>query len=202
MFTGIISDIGSIASVEPMAGGFRITVSCSYDPGTIFLGASIACAGVCLTVSKISDNKYGCDFSAEVSQATLSCTTLGRLGNADRINLERSLKIGDELGGHLVQGHVDGVALIEHIGDEGESRRVRFKAPGPLIPFIAPKGSIVLDGTSLTVNMVDIDVFEVNIIPYTLNVTTWAERMSGDAVNLEIDLLARYIARYEDTRIR
>jgi len=198
MFTGIVTDIGEIVEVE-RRGDTAFTIACNYPPESIAVGASTACAGVCLTVTELrSSNRYACAFTAEASAETLSKTTLGAWRKGAKINLERSLKVGDELGGHIVSGHVDGVATIESIVPEGDSRRFTFAAPEHLARFIAAKGSVALDGTSLTVNDVDGNRFGVNLISHTLAVTTWGEAEAGDRVNIEIDMLARYVARLQE----
>lgn len=195
MFTGIVSDIGRVAASEPGANGSRLFIECAYDATSIEIGASIACAGVCLTVVELDAAPQGCRFAANVSAETLSCTNIGDLVAGAAINLERALKANDELGGHMVLGHVDGVAEITSREADGGSVRFSFTAPQDLARFIAPKGSIALDGASLTVNGVAGSVFSVNIVPHTSRVTTWGERKAGDRVNLEVDLLARYLAR-------
>jgi riboflavin synthase len=199
MFTGIITDIGTIEAVE-QRGDTRFTISCGYDAAGIALGASIACAGCCLTVVSVEPREDGGSrFTVDVSAESLSKTTLGGWQQGTRINLERALKAGDELGGHIVSGHVDGVAEIVATRDEGGSRRFTFRAPAALARFIAPKGSVCLDGTSLTVNEVNGAEFGVNLIPHTLEVTTWGSARPGDRVNLEIDMLARYVARLNES---
>ncbi len=190
LFTGIVTGIGTVCSME-RRGDTRFVITSNYPPETIDLGASIACAGCCLTVVAKGTNSFSIDASAE----TLSKSTLGNWKVGTRINLERPLKMGDELGGHVVSGHVDGVAEIVSIRPEGDSRRFRFRVPSDLARFIASKGSVTLDGTSLTVNEVDGNEFGVNIIPHTQAVTTWGHARKGDAVNVEIDMLARYVAR-------
>ncbi|WP_022708287.1 MULTISPECIES: riboflavin synthase [Paracoccus] len=192
MFTGIITDIGKVAQVE-MRGDMRARIACSYDMGGVDLGASIACDGVCLTVIAKGGDWFDVDISAE----TLSKTNIGTNGwpVGKRLNLERALRVGDELGGHIVSGHVDGVATIVEARNEGDSLRLTFEAPADLARFIAPKGSVTLNGTSLTVNEVSGNRFGINLIPHTQEVTTWGEAATGDAVNLEIDTLARYVAR-------
>jgi riboflavin synthase len=195
MFTGIVSDVGRIAAIEPHDRGARIAVACGYAPGGIEIGASIACAGVCLTVVGCAPEGGGSRFEADVSAETLSCTTLGVCAAGDPINLERALRMGDELGGHMVQGHVDGVAEVSGRDEDGQSIRFELRAPADLARFIAPKGSIALDGTSLTVNSVRGEVFSVNLVPHTSRMTTWGTRRVGDRVNLEVDLVARYLAR-------
>jgi len=192
MFTGIITDIGTVSNVE-MRGDMRARISCGYDMAGVELGASIACDGVCLTVVDKGDDWFDVDISAE----TLSKTNIGANGWAPgrRLNLERALRVGDELGGHIVSGHVDGVAVIEVMRDEGDSTRITLRAPEALARFIAAKGSVALNGTSLTVNEVDGTSFGINVIPHTQAVTTWGGAKPGDRVNLEIDTLARYVAR-------
>ncbi|CAM3028429.1 riboflavin synthase alpha chain [Paracoccus aminovorans] len=192
MFTGIITDIGEVSRVE-MRGDMRARIACHYDMAGVELGASIACDGVCLTVVEKGPDWFDVDISAE----TLSKTNIGANGWAagKRLNLERALRVGDELGGHIVSGHVDGVAVIEDMRDEGDSTRITFRAPETLARFIAPKGSVALNGTSLTVNEVEGARFGINVIPHTQAVTTWGAARPGDAVNLEIDTLARYVAR-------
>lgn len=194
MFTGIITNVGTVRSIEPMNEGVRLMIETAYDPNTIDMGASIACGGPCLTVVGKGDNADRW-FSVEAWEEALRLTTIGEWGEGRRINLERSLKIGDELGGHIVSGHVDGTALIIARKDEGDAVRFTFEAPDALARFIAPKGSVALDGTSLTVNGVDGAQFDVLIIKHTLGVTTWGERDEGDRVNLEVDTMARYAAR-------
>ena len=186
MFTGIITDIGNVSQVE-MRGDMRARIACHYDMAGVDLGASIACDGVCLTVVEKGTDWFEVDISAE----TLSKTNIGANGWAPgkRLNLERALRVGDELGGHIVSGHVDGTAVIEEMHDEGGSTRVTFRAPEGLARFIAEKGSVALNGTSLTVNEVEGARFGVNLIPHTQTVTTWGEARVGDAVNLEIDTL-------------
>ncbi len=194
MFTGIVTDIGEIASVEK-AGDLRARVLCSPATAQAELGASIACDGVCLTVVNRGEAGGRDWFDVDVSAETASRTTLAGWRSGTRINLERSLKVGDELGGHIVTGHVDGVAEVLSETDEGDSTRLRFRAPAGLARFIASKGSVALNGASLTVNEVEGDVFGVNLIPHTKTVTTWGGVQPGDRVNLEIDTLARYVAR-------
>ncbi len=193
MFTGIITDIGRIAALE-QRGDTRVRIATGYDTGGIDIGASIACDGVCLTVVALGDDWFEVDASAE----TLSKTNLGGWAPGRRINLERALKVGDELGGHIVSGHVDGLAEVVARHDEGDSTRLRFRAPDTLAGFIAPKGSVALNGTSLTVNEVEGAEFGVNLIAHTKAVTTWGDVALGDAINLEIDTLARYVARLRD----
>jgi len=208
MFTGIVTDVGEVAAVEGAQGTLkRLRISASYDPATIALGASIACGGPCLTVVAVGPREGGCWFDVDAAAETLERTTVGEWKPGTRINLERALKIGDELGGHIVTGHVDGLATIVNVepitaGDNpwGPTARFTIQAPAQLAPFIAEKGSVCLDGTSLTVNTVEGDLFTVLIIPHTLAVTTWGERKEGDRLNLEVDLMARYAARLADAR--
>ncbi len=194
MFTGIITDIGKIAELEK-AGDLRARISTGYDTAGIDIGASIASDGVCLTVIALGPGWYDVQISAE----TVSKTNIGDWRVGGRVNLERALRVGDELGGHIVSGHVDGVARVVSVSEDGDSTRIRFRAPADLSRFIAPKGSVALNGTSLTVNEVQGDQFGVNLIPHTKEVTTWGEVGEGDAVNLEIDTLARYVARLAET---
>ena len=196
MFTGIITDIGRVATVE-MRGDMRARIACGYDMTGVDLGASIACDGVCLTVvAKRTDGGTGW-FDVDIAAETLGKTNIGATGWAvgKRLNLERALRVGDELGGHIVSGHVDGVARIIAAHREGDSLRLTFEAPAALARFIAPKGSVALNGTSLTVNEVEGNRFGINLIPHTQQVTTWGDARTGDAANLEIDTLARYVAR-------
>jgi len=193
MFTGIITDVGQVRQVEKR-GDTHIVIATHYDVGAIDIGASIACSGVCLTVvekGSAADRWFAVTASAE----TLAKTNIGTWTGGDSVNLERPMRLGDELGGHIVSGHVDGIARIVDIKPEGESQRVRFEAPAELARFIAPKGSVALDGVSLTVNEVEGTRFGVNLIPHTLSVTTFGRAKPGALVNLEVDLLARYVAR-------
>ncbi|KPA23091.1 Riboflavin synthase [Shimia sp. SK013] len=190
MFTGIITDIGEIRALEKR-GDLRARIGTGYDTAGIDLGASIASDGVCLTVVELGPDWYDVEISAE----TVSKTNLGSWVEGKAVNLERALKVGDELGGHIVSGHVDGVAQLVAMRDEGDSTRFTFRAPETLAKFIAPKGSVALNGTSLTVNEVDGCDFGINIIPHTKEVTTWGQAKVGDGINLEIDTLARYVAR-------
>ena len=193
MFTGIITDLGEVRSVE-QRGGTRLAITTAYETGSIEIGASIACSGACLTVAD-----KGADwFAADVSAETLNCTTLGAWRVGTRVNLERPLRLGDELGGHFVLGHVDGVARIVSREPEGESVRFAFAVPDALSGFIAAKGSVTLDGVSLTVNRVEDSRFEVNLVPHTLRCTAFTSARPDDRVNLEIDVLARYIARINE----
>ena len=192
MFTGIVTDLGEVVETED--GVFRI--SCSYDAATIEIGASIACDGCCLTVTHLEAQGPGRTvFAVGVSNETLSCTTLGRWRAGKRVNLERSLRLGDEMGGHLVTGHVDGVAEIAGVETDGVSKRFEIVCPKELKRYVAAKGSVALDGTSLTVNAVAGNRFGVNIIPHTLQVTSWGQKGAGDVLNMEVDLMARYVAR-------
>ncbi|MBM3534326.1 MAG: riboflavin synthase [Alphaproteobacteria bacterium] len=190
MFTGIVADVGRVASVAER-GDRRFVLTTAFDTGTIAVGASIACSGCCLTVVEKSAGRFAVDASGE----TLSVTTLGDWREGTEVNLERALRLGDELGGHLVSGHVDGVGRVVSIREEGASRRIVFEAPAGLGRYIAAKGSIAVDGVSLTVNEVDGRRFGVNIIPHTWTRTTFRHLAEGSRVNLEIDLLARYVAR-------
>jgi riboflavin synthase len=196
MFTGIITDVGGVVARE----GGVFTVRSHYDPATILLGASIAHDGCCLTVTGLKAVPGGCSYTLDVSNETLSKTTLGTWAVGRAVNLERALKAGDELGGHIVSGHVDGVARIIAIEADGNSRKFTFEVPAELARFIAPKGSVALDGTSLTVNDVSGNRFGVNLIPHTLTHTAWGGKTAGDPVNLEIDLFARYVARLMEHR--
>lgn len=198
MFTGIITDIGEVLEVE-QRGDLRARIATSYDPDTIDIGASIACDGVCLTVIALGSAPRNW-FDVEISAESVSMTNIGRnrWTSGRRVNLERALKVGDELGGHIVSGHVDGVADVVSLEDEGDSTRVKFRAPDDLAKFIAPKGSVTLNGTSLTVNEVDGAVFGVNFIPHTKTATTWGDVAVGDPINLEVDTMARYVARLRD----
>lgn len=196
MFTGIITGIGRVVAAD----GGRFAIRSDDPAASIALGASICHDGVCLTVTGIEPEGAGSRYTLDVSNETLSLTTLGEWHAGRQVNLERALKAGDELGGHIVSGHVDGVARIVDIRPDGESRRLTFEAPAALAPFIAPKGSVALDGTSLTVNEVDGARFGVNLIPHTLTVTTWGGKKPGDRVNIEIDPLARYVARLLEMR--
>ena len=196
MFTGIVTDLGEVLQLE-QKGDLRARIATGYDTDRIDIGASIACEGVCLTVialGSVPRNWFDVEISAEtVSKTNLSGWTVGK-----RLNLERALKVGDELGGHIVSGHVDGVAEVVAIRPEGDSLRVTFRAPEDLAKFIAPKGSVALNGTSLTVNEVDGRDFGINFIPHTQKVTTWGGVKLGDRVNLEVDTMARYVARLRE----
>ena len=199
MFTGIITSLGEIMAADRSGDDLRLKIACDYAPDSMDIGASIACSGVCLTVVEKGAHDRGGWFLADVSAETLDKTTLGERKVGDRINLERSLKIGDELGGHIVSGHVDGVGEIAALAMDGESLRVTVAAPAGLSRFIAAKGSVAMDGASLTVNEVEGNRFGVNLIPHTREVTTFGGLEVGRQVNLEIDLLARYVARLAET---
>jgi len=190
VFTGIITDLGSVRSISG-DGDKRFEIATLYDTGTIDDGASIACSGACLTVIDKGDGW----FAAMVSNETLSCTTLKDWHESTPVNLERAMKVGDELGGHIVSGHVDGVGKVISIEPDADSHRFRFRVPSSIASLIAAKGSIAIDGVSLTVNDVEGDTFGVNIIPHTMAVTTIGKKQPGDTVNLEVDMLARYVAR-------
>jgi riboflavin synthase len=195
MFTGIISDVGHIIDITPLGELSRLRIASAYDAGSISLGSSIANSGPCLTVVGVEPRGEGSALAFDVGAETLAVTTLGRWGAGGRVNLERSLKVGDELGGHMVSGHVDGTAELLSRRDFDGMAHFRFRAPKDLAKFIAVKGSVALDGTSLTVNAVEGDTFEILLIPHTLKVTTWGERKVGDTVNIEVDQMARYAAR-------
>ncbi len=190
MFTGLITDIGRVRSVAGN-GQLRIVIESPICRQGTAIGVSIACAGVCLTVVEFTDDWFACEASAE----TLSCTTLGHWQPGTAVNLERPLKLGDELGGHLVLGHVDGVAHVVERQADGSSTRFSFEAPHELARYIAPKGAVALDGVSLTVNEVDGLRFGVNVISHTAEQTTFGTVQQGDPINLEVDMLARYVAR-------
>jgi len=201
MFTGIVTDIGEVVAVEPRAEGLsRLRIACGYDPDTIAIGASIACSGVCLTVLARGRSGNRGWFDIDAAAETLRLTTVGRWRQGTRVNLERSLKAGDELGGHIVAGHADGVAVLAAREDLSEMARLTFRAPAELARFIAQKGSVALDGVSLTVNTVEGSEFSVLIIPHTLAVTTIGALAAGDSVNLEVDLMARYAARLLESK--
>ena len=196
MLTGIITDIGHVLALENR-GDLRARIATGYDISGIEIGASIASDGVCLTVVDKGTNPQGW-YDVDISAETVSKTSLAAWVVGKRVNLERALKVGDELGGHIVSGHVDGVALIVAMTDEGDSTRVTLEAPDDLGRFIAPKGSVALNGTSLTVNEVDGARFGINFIPHTKSVTTWGDAAVGARVNLEVDTMARYVARLQD----
>lgn len=209
MFTGIVTDVGEILALDER-GDVRVRIATRHDPDTIDLGASIACDGICLTVVErgadlpeaSAATGYRGWFDVDVSAETLARTAIGSgpkpWAPGRKVNLERALRVGDELGGHIVSGHVDGVAEIISLTPEGDSLRVRLRAPEALAPFIAPKGSVALDGTSLTVNEVEGTEFGINLIPHTRKVTRWGDAEPGDLVNLEVDTLARYVARLHE----
>ena len=197
MFTGIVTDIGEVIATEERAEGLRrLTIACAYNPASIAIGASICCAGVCMTAVATGKNSFSVDAAAE----TLRLTTVGRWRNGTRVNLERSLKIGDELGGHLVSGHVDGLAELIAREDLTDMAKLTLRVLEPLARFIAQKGSVALDGVSFTVNEVTADTFSVLIIPHTLAVTTLGALKRADSLNLEVDVMARYAARLMETR--
>ncbi|RIY03570.1 riboflavin synthase [Aureimonas flava] len=196
MFTGIVTDVGRIASSETLDAGRRFRIETAYEPAGIAIGASIACSGVCLTVTRLPE--AGANqrwFEVEAWEEALRLTTASRWAEGSRLNLERALRVGDELGGHLVSGHVDGQARIVARAEEGEAVRFTLEAPPALSRFVAPKGSVCLDGTSLTVNGVAGHRFDVLLIRHSLEVTTWGEKQAGDDVNLEVDQIARYAER-------
>jgi len=200
MFTGIITDIGTIRAIEHR-GDLHVRIACGYDISTIDIGASIACSGACMTVVELGPDWFAVDISAE----SVARTAPGRWEEGGRLNLERSLKVGDELGGHIVTGHVDGVGTIASLAEEGDSHRLEIRAPADLAAYLAPKGSIAVDGISLTVNSVTdqpdgTTLFGINIIPHTFAVTTLGGMAIHDHVNLEIDVLARYLGRMEQLR--
>jgi riboflavin synthase len=198
MFTGIVTALGSVRAIQPIGGGkdMRLVIAAPWpDTATIPLGASIACSGCCLTAVEVNADGFAGDASAE----TLACTVLGTWIVGTQVNLERSLKIGDELGGHMVSGHVDGVGEAVSATAENGSTRWRFRVPKPLARFIAVKGSVAVNGVSLTVNEVQDDTFGVNVIPHTASVTGFGTMKPGDKVNIEIDMLARYVARLAET---
>ncbi|MFQ3253310.1 MAG: riboflavin synthase [Loktanella salsilacus] len=196
MFTGIVTDMGRILELE-QRGDLRARIGTGYDVDGIDIGASIACEGVCLTVVALGREPQNW-FDVEISAETVGATNVGAWTLGQTLNLERALKVGDELGGHIVSGHIDGVAEVVGMQDEGDSTRFTFRAPEAFAKFIAPKGSIALNGTSLTVNAVDGRDFGVNIIPHTKSVTTWGATKVGDAINLEVDTMARYVARLRE----
>ncbi|PLL11416.1 riboflavin synthase [Tabrizicola sp. TH137] len=196
MFTGIVTDIGEVLETE-RRGDLRARIGTGYDVGGIDIGASIACDGVCLTVIALGTSPRNW-FDVEISAESLSKTNLDGWAPGKRINLERALKVGDELGGHIVSGHVDGLAEVVGLRPEGDSLRVTFRTPHALAGFIAPKGSVALNGTSLTVNEVEGVEFGINFIPHTQKATTWGEVKLGDRVNLEVDTMARYVARLRE----
>lgn len=191
MFTGLVRTVGRVAAITERPQGRRLAIEGALPPADLVLGASVCCAGVCLTVVAASAGRFELDVAFE----TLRKTTLGARRVGDRINLEPSLRVGDALGGHFVSGHVDAVATVRSMAERGEAREIWIDAPAELMPLIAPKGSVALDGTSLTVNDVDARGFMIGLVPHTLSVTTWGAAAPGDTVNLEVDVVARYVAR-------
>jgi riboflavin synthase len=205
MFTGIITDIGTIENAE-QRGDLRLVIGCSYDMDYVAIGASIACSGVCLTVVDKGNRENSGWFAVDLSGETVACSANGLWTQGTKVNLERALKVGDELGGHIVTGHVDGVGHVVSIGNEGDSWQITIAAPAALAPYIAAKGSITVDGVSLTVNAVSDQEdgaahFTLNIIPHTAAMTTLGDLKTDQHVNLEIDVLARYLKRMEDLRV-
>ena len=201
MFTGLTTDVGDVLEVRQQAEGLRrLRIACSYDRASITVGASIACSGVCLTVVETGEESGRIWFAVDAAAETLRLTTAGRWKQGTRLNLERSLKVGDELGGHIVAGHADGIAELAAREELPDMARLTFRAPPALMRFVAQKGSVALDGVSLTVNEVTRDTFSVLIIPHTLKVTTFGAAKVGDAMNIEIDLMARYAARLMETK--
>lgn len=199
MFTGIVTDVGEVLSLD-QCGDLRARIATGYDVDGIDLGASISCDGVCLTVVETGRSDESGWFEVDISAETVASSVLGGWMPGRRINLERALRVGDELGGHIVSGHVDGMATVVDLREEGGSTRLVLRAPELLAPFIASKGSIALNGTSLTVNEVDGTDFGVNLIPHTKQVTNWGDVAVGQIVNIEIDTLARYVARLREWR--
>jgi riboflavin synthase len=195
MFTGIVTDVGRVRAVRETNRDLRFEIETKFDLSTVDMGASISHAGCCLTVVEKGEGW----FAVEVSGETLSMTSLGDWAEGRPVNLERAARVGDELGGHIVSGHVDGVGEVISIESEGGSHRVQIRAPRPLHRYIAHKGSIAVEGVSLTVNEVEDDVFGINLIPHTWDVTTLGTLKVGSKVNLEIDMLARYLARWRET---
>jgi len=196
MFTGIVTDLGEVRSVQPRAGNLhRMTIQCGYKRSDIIEGASIACSGVCLTIVGVGEEGGHTWFAVDAADETLRVTTVGRWRKGSKINLERPLRLGDELGGHIVAGHVDGIAAVVAREDMREMARLVLRAPRDLPRFIAAKGSVALDGVSLTVNAVEADTFSVLVIPHTLRVTTLGALRKNDEVNIEVDSMARYAAR-------
>jgi riboflavin synthase len=201
MFTGIVTDMGEVRSVKPRADNLhRIVIYCSYPRAKLVEGASMACSGVCMTIVGAGEDDGHTWFAVDAAAETLNTTTVGRWRHGTRVNLERPLKLGDELGGHLVAGHVDGLATVIAREDMTDMARLLLRAPEPLTRFIVRKGSVALDGVSLTVNAVEDDTFSVLIIPHSLRVTTLGSLRKGDDVNLEVDTMARYAARLVATR--
>ena len=191
MFTGIITDVGTVTHIDETRGDKRFTIKTAFDLNKVPMGASIACSGCCLTVVEKTNNTFSVDVSAE----SLSKTNLGSWKEGSKVNLEQSLKLGDELGGHIVSGHVDGLAKLVKLEKEGDSHRLVFSVPDEFSKFMAPKGSVALDGISLTVNEVEGNRFGVNIIPHTWDVTSMGQRQVGDHLNFEVDTIARYVTR-------
>jgi riboflavin synthase len=201
VFTGITTDVGEVIAVEPRGEGLRrLKIACRYPRSSIAQGASIACSGVCLTVVATGEEGGRTWFSVDAAAETLRLTTAGRWQRGTRLNLERALRIGDELGGHIVAGHADGIAELTAREDLTDMARLTLRAPKPLMRYLAPKGSVALDGVSLTVNEVTDDTFSVLIIPHTLSVTTLGAAKPSDVMNIEVDLMARYAARLLETR--
>ncbi len=201
MFTGIVTDMGEVLAVRPRGEGLhRLKIACSYDRASIAEGASIACSGVCLTVVGTGEEDSRTWFAADAAAETLNVTTVGNWRRGTKVNLERALKHGDELGGHILSGHVDGIAEVMARTEGVESANLTLRTPAPLARFIATKGSVALDGVSLTVNTVENDAFSVLIIPHTLKVTTLGAVCVGDLLNLEVDMMARYAARLAEAR--
>ena len=202
MFTGIITDVGEVVAVEDRGTARHLTVACAYPADSLPLGASVCHMGICLTVTSLKEGSNRTLITLDASGETLARTTLGAWQPGEKVNLERALRIGDELGGHIVTGHVDGVAEIVSREDRDGTAWFRFRAPADLAPFIAEKGSVALDGTSLTVNGVEDDIFTVTMIPHTLAVTTWGAAKAGTRVNIEVDMMARYAARLAEAKGR
>jgi riboflavin synthase len=200
MFTGIITDVGTITAIDP-AANFRVQIQTKYDTAKIPLGASISCNGVCLTNIETGQTENMHWFAAQVSEETRAKTTAGRWQVGTKLNLERALVLGDELGGHLVLGHVDGVANVKSIEKIQDSTVITIALPAELLPLIAPKGSVCLDGVSLTVNEVALDTFKITIVPHTLSCTTFQHLRPGSSLNIEVDMIARYLARIMSARI-
>lgn len=195
MFTGIVTDVGTVTRIDERPAVRRFSIDSAYDASAIDIGASISCAGVCLTVVAVADGDRGAVFDVEAAPETLAVTNAGGWTIGTRLNLERALCVGDELGGHIVSGHVDGLATIMSRQDIGDATRFTFEVVPDLARFVAAKGSVALDGTSLTVNGVSGTRFDCLLIPHTLAVTTWGNRQAGDRVHIEIDTVARYVAR-------
>lgn len=200
MFTGLIDTIGEVIAVQEKPEGRTLRIATDYELETLAVGASIACSGICLTVTAQGNHGNRRCFDADAAQETLQKTTLGGWSVGDTVNLERAMRLGDALGGHLVSGHVDGVAHIVARQDVEDSARFTFETPPDLSRFIAQKGSVTLDGTSLTVNHVDGHRFDVMLIPHTLKVTTWSGKRAGDRINIEVDMVARHVARLLETQ--